>query len=66
MSGLKYWANESGKNAVSILLIGFGVLLMVVTKMLLARFFTAAIVIGICFIGAGTARFMVSHHRTKR
>jgi len=65
MSGLKYWANESGRNAVSVLLVGFGLLLMVVTRILLPRFSTFAIVIGACFIATGAVRLIAGHRHDR-
>ena len=64
--GMKYWANDSGRNVMPGLVVGLGILLMVLNQFLPERFSTAAFVIGICFIATGIIDLVVRHLMRRR
>lgn len=64
--GLKYWANDAGRNIMPGLAVGLGVLLLVVTQFLPERYSTAGFVIGIGFIAAGIIDLVLRHLMRRR
>jgi len=61
MSGQKHWIGYFGRRAVSGLLIGFGILLIVLTQFILTRFSTLGFVIGFCLIVAGVIGLLIRY-----
>jgi hypothetical protein len=64
--GLKYWANDSGRNVMPGLAVGLGVLLMVLTQFLPERYSTVSFVVGICFIATGIIDLVIRHLMRRR
>ena len=59
--GLKYWANDPGRNLMPGLLVGFGVLLLAATRFSPEQNFNAILVIGIGFIVSGIVSSIIRH-----
>jgi len=64
--GLKYWANDSGRNVMPGLAVGLGVLLMALNQFLPERYSTVAFVVGVCFIAIGIIDLVIRHLTRRR
>ena len=64
--GMKYWANDSGRNVMPGLAVGLGVLLIVLTQFLPERYSTVVFVVGICFIAIGIVDLVIRRQMRRR
>ena len=64
--GLKYWANDSGRNVMPGLLMMLGVVLMVVMQFFPTRFSIVVYAIGICLIATGLITAVTRHLMRRR